>query len=61
MAGQCGLEGIDRRERSRGDRRTGEGRSHVQTDSIHTFGPHDFTIDTTFATSDTLAASVLAA
>ena len=61
MAGQCDLEEIDRRERSRGDRRTGDGRSHVQTDLIHTFGLYDFTIDTTFATSDTLAASVLAA
>jgi chloramphenicol 3-O phosphotransferase len=58
---QCELEEIDRRERSRGDRRIGEGRSHVQTDLIHTFGPYDVTIDTTFATPGPLAASVLAA
>jgi chloramphenicol 3-O phosphotransferase len=57
----CDLEEIDRRERSRGDRRIGEGRSHVQTDLIHTFGRYDFTIGTTFATPGTPAASVLAA
>jgi hypothetical protein len=33
----------------------------VQTDLIHTFGPYDFTIDTTFAAPGTLAAFVLAA
>ena len=35
----CELAEIDRRERDRGDRRIGEGRSHVETDLIHTFGP----------------------
>jgi chloramphenicol 3-O phosphotransferase len=57
----CDLEEIDRRERSRGDRRIGEGRSHVETDFIHTFGPYDFTVDTTDATPTALAGSVLAA
>ena len=57
----CDLEEIDRRERSRADRRTGEGRSHVEADLIHTFGPCDFTVDTTDATPSGLAASVLAA
>jgi chloramphenicol 3-O phosphotransferase len=35
----CDLAEINRRERSRGDRRTGEGRSHLETELIHTFGP----------------------
>ena len=38
----CDLAEIDRRERERGDRRIGEGRSHVETDLIHTFGPYAF-------------------
>lgn len=40
------LHVIDRRECARGDRRTGEGRTHVETDRIHTFGPYDLDIDT---------------
>ena len=46
----CDLAEIDRRERSRGDRRIGEGRSHVETDLIHTFEPYDLDVDTTNAT-----------
>jgi chloramphenicol 3-O phosphotransferase len=57
----CDLAEIDRRERSRGDRRIGEGRSHVETDLIHTFGPYDLDVDTTNATPGALAESVLAA
>ena len=57
----CELAEIDRRERDRGDRRTGEGRSHVETDLIHTFGPCDFEVDTTNAVPSAAAASVLAA
>ena len=57
----CELAEIDRRERDRGDRRTGEGRSHVETDLIHTFGPYDFEVDTTNAIPGAAAASVLAA
>lgn len=57
----CDLAEIDRRERSRGDRRIGEGRSHVETDLIHTFGPYDFEIDTTDTAPSAAAASVLAA
>jgi len=57
----CDLAEIDRRERDRGDRRIGEGRSHVETDLIHTFGPYDLDVDTTNAIPDTLAESVLAA
>jgi len=57
----CELAEIDRRERDRGDRRTGEGRSHVETDLIHTFGPYDFEVDTTHEDPAAVAASVLAA
>jgi chloramphenicol 3-O phosphotransferase len=57
----CELAEIDRRERDRGDRRIGEGRSHVETDLIHTFGPYDFEVDTTHAVPGAVAASVLAA
>ena len=57
----CDLAEIDRRGRDRGDRRNGEGRSHVETDLIHTFGPYDFEVDTTNAVPQRVAASVLAA
>src|SRR5690349_10111550 len=57
----CELAEIDRRERARGDRRIGEGQSHVETDLIHTFGPYDFEVDTTHAVPGAVAASVLAA
>jgi chloramphenicol 3-O phosphotransferase len=57
----CDLAEIDRRERDRGDRRIGEGRSHVETDLIHVFGPYDFEVDTTNAIPSAVAASVLAA
>jgi len=57
----CELAEIDRRERDRGDRRIGEGRSHVEADLIHTFGPYDFEVDTTHAVPGAVAASVLAA
>lgn len=43
----CSLDELDRRERVRGDRQIGEGRSHVVDDGIHTFGPYDYEIDTT--------------
>jgi chloramphenicol 3-O phosphotransferase len=45
----CELAEIDRRERDRGDRRIGEGGSHVETDLIHTFGPYDFEVETTLS------------
>jgi chloramphenicol 3-O phosphotransferase len=57
----CELAEIDRRERDRGNRRIGEGRSHVQTDLIHTFGPYDFEVDTTAAEPGAVAEAVLAA
>jgi chloramphenicol 3-O phosphotransferase len=57
----CDLAEIDRRERDRGDRRIGEGRPHVETDLIHTFGPYDFEVHTTNAVPSAVTASVLAA
>jgi hypothetical protein len=57
----CDLAEVDRRERDRGDRRIGEGRSHVETGLIHKFGPSDFEVDTTVAISTAVAESVLAA
>lgn len=57
----CDLEVIDRRERARGDRRIGEGRSHVEVDGIHTFGPYDYDVDTSAGVSPSLADAVLSA
>jgi chloramphenicol 3-O phosphotransferase len=57
----CDPAEIDRRERDRADRRPGEGRAHVETDLIHTFGPYDFHVDTTHGVSSALTESVLAA
>jgi chloramphenicol 3-O phosphotransferase len=47
VAVHCSLEEIDRRERSRGNRKIGEGRSHIVDDGIHSFGPSDCEVDTT--------------
>jgi chloramphenicol 3-O phosphotransferase len=55
----CGLEEIDRRERERGDRRIGEGRTHVIVDRIHTFGPYDLDVDTTSGITSALTRTVL--
>ncbi|MBC6467476.1 chloramphenicol phosphotransferase CPT family protein [Actinomadura alba] len=57
----CDLDELDRRERARGDRRMGEGRSHVEENLMHTFGPYDLEVDTTAGVSATLADSVLTA
>jgi chloramphenicol 3-O phosphotransferase len=57
----CSLDELDRRERTRGDRRIGEGRTHVEVDGIHTFGPYDLDVDTTTGVSDELAESILTA
>jgi chloramphenicol 3-O phosphotransferase len=57
----CDLDVIDRRERQRGDRRLGEGRTHVLVDGIHTFGPYDLAVDTTAGVTPVLTSSVLAA
>jgi chloramphenicol 3-O phosphotransferase len=55
----CDLDELDRREKDRGDRRIGEGRTHVETDVIHTFGPYDFDVDTTAGVSPAVVTSVL--
>jgi chloramphenicol 3-O phosphotransferase len=57
----CDLAEIDRRERIRGDRRLGEGRTHVEIDLIHTFGPYDVDVDTTGGVDGALVEAVLAA
>jgi chloramphenicol 3-O phosphotransferase len=57
----CDLDELDRRERTRGDRRIGEGRSHIESDRIHTFGPYDLGVDTTAGVSAPLIESVLMA
>ena len=57
----CDLAEIDLRERARGDRRIGEGRAHVETNLIHTFGPYDLDIDTTQGITTGLPETVLAA
>src|SRR5262249_4244920 len=57
----CDLETLGERERARGDRRLGEGRSHVEENLIHTFGPYDLEVDTTAGVSDALTESVLGA
>lgn len=41
----CPMEEMERRERDRGDRRIGEGRSHIE-DGIHTWSGYDTIIDT---------------
>ena len=54
----CNLDEVDRRERVRGDRRAGEGRTHVETDLIHTFGPYDVEVDTTEGVAPAIVTSV---
>jgi len=57
----CDPDEIDRREQDRGDRRIGEGRSHVETDRIHTFGPYDLEVDTTSGITAEQIGSILRA
>ncbi len=57
----CALDEIDRREKERGDRRIGEGRTHVTADAIHTFGPYDLNVDTTAGIGSAMVASVVEA
>lgn len=55
----CDLDELERRERVRGDRQIGEGRSHVVTDGIHTFGAYDYAVDTTQTEPTTAARNIL--
>jgi len=57
----CDVAELDRRERERGDRRLGEGRTHVVDDGIHTFGPYDLDVDTTPGVTADLVDTILAA
>ena len=57
----CDLDELDRRERARGDRRIGEGRTHVEVDGIHTFGPYDHEVDTTATDPGALAGELISA
>lgn len=41
----CPLEELERRERERGDRTVGEGRSHL-LEGVHTWGEYDIEVDT---------------
>ncbi|NJL20885.1 MAG: hypothetical protein HC895_08815 [Leptolyngbyaceae cyanobacterium SM1_3_5] len=45
MGVPCLLVELERRERERGDRTIGEGRSHL-LDGVHTWGVYDFEVDT---------------
>jgi chloramphenicol 3-O phosphotransferase len=51
VAVECPLPELERRERERGDRLMGEGRSHLQ-DGVHTWGPYDMHIDTSLSTGE---------
>jgi chloramphenicol 3-O phosphotransferase len=46
---ECPLPELERRERARGDRFIGEGRSHLEG-GVHTWGPYDLRIDTSRST-----------
>jgi len=44
-----------RRERTRGDRTIGEGRSHLIDNGVGSFGPYDFEIDTSVGSTTSMA------
>ena len=56
----CPLDELERRERTRGDRRPGEGRAHL-AEGVHTWGPYDFAVDTAAHTPAANAARIAAA
>lgn len=56
----CPMEEMERRERARGDRRIGEGRSHIE-DGIHTWSGYDTVIDTAGFTPEENARKVISA
>jgi chloramphenicol 3-O phosphotransferase len=55
----CNVDEIDRRERRRGDRRIGEGRSHVEQDRIHDLDSYDYQVDTTSGVSPHLVHTII--
>jgi chloramphenicol 3-O phosphotransferase len=56
----CPVEVIERRERSRGDRWLGEGRSHID-DGIHTWSSYDVIVDTDAFTAEENARIIIQA
>lgn len=56
----CPLPELERRERSRGNRQIGEGRSHLE-DGVHAWSPYDFEIDTSSGEPEANAMRVKAA
>jgi chloramphenicol 3-O phosphotransferase len=56
----CPLTEIESRERTRGDRCIGEGRSHIE-DGVHTWSNYDFVVDTHAQNTTEIVASILAA
>ncbi|MDQ3002234.1 MAG: chloramphenicol phosphotransferase CPT family protein [Fibrobacterota bacterium] len=54
----CPIPELELREKKRGDRRIGEGRSHLE-DGVHTWGPYDFIIDTSLSNPEVSAQHVL--
>lgn len=57
---ECPLPELERRERERGDRFIGEGRSHLE-EGVHTWGPYDIRIDTSISTTEENAGLILRA
>lgn len=55
----CPMEEMERREKARGDRRIGEGRSHIE-DGIHTWSGYDTVIDTAESTPEENARKLIA-
>lgn len=56
----CPMEEMERREKARGDRSIGEGRSHLE-DGIHTWSGYDTVIDTAASTPEENARKLIAA
>lgn len=56
---QCVLEELERRERVRGHRYIGEGRSRIVDDGIHATGPYDCDVDTTSGDPSDVASEVI--
>ncbi len=56
----CPLTEIESRERSRGDRYIGEGKSHIE-DGVHTWSEYDLVVDTHDLETNENVASILAA
>ena len=57
----CDMDELERREQQRGDRQTGEGRSHIEDHRIHDFGPYDLSVDTTTGNIESIARVIIAA